>query len=70
MVEIGKSYCFTNLSTRKIIDKTTITTTRTSIITPLHTISSPTADNTETPPPALHTITTSNAGAAINLKKQ
>lgn len=71
MVEAGRSYSFTNLTTRKFNDKTTLTTTHSSTITPLHKkIPTPTADSTETLSPALHIITTDIAGAAIIVKKQ
>ncbi len=70
-VEEGKSYIFTNLSTRRFNDKTTLTTTRSSTITPLHKkITTCTTDDIQTPPPTLHTVKTDITGASINIKKQ
>ncbi len=70
-VEEGQSYIFTNLSTRKYNDKTTLTATRTSTFTPLHKkIATRTTDDIQTPLPALHTVTTEITGASINIKKQ
>jgi len=72
LVETGKSYSFTNLSTRKFSDNTTLTTTRTSTFTPiLKNIPEPaTTHDMQTPPPTLHTISTEITGAAITVKKQ
>jgi len=70
-VNVGRAYSFTNLSTRIFNDNITLTTTRTTSITPIHKkIATPTTtDNTQTPPPTLHTITTDVTGASITMKK-
>ncbi|XP_067278206.1 uncharacterized protein [Pseudorasbora parva] len=71
LVEEGRTYTFTNLSTRQYNDNTTLTTTRLSTITPLHKkITVQPSTTTQTPPPTLHTVTTEITGAAITIKKQ
>jgi len=57
LVEAGKSYCFTNLTTRKFCENTTLTTTRTSTFTPIHKkISVPTTHDIQTIAHTTHTL--------------
>lgn len=72
LVDVGKTYIFTNLSTRQFNEKITLTTTRATTITPIHKklAISPTTSDTQSPAPTLHTITADIISAAITIKKQ
>lgn len=69
LVQLGKTYMFTNLSTRSFNGKTTLTTTRNTIMHSSTTITLPNTSNTNDFETLTNTLTQTVEGSTITIKK-